>query len=51
MRIIGIDVGLAGGIAVLNGDEVVLLTDLPVHKVGATNKKTLRAELDLYGVS
>jgi crossover junction endodeoxyribonuclease RuvC len=51
MRIIGLDPGLAGGIAILDQDEVLLLTDLPVHRVGTTNKKTLRAELDLHGLA
>jgi hypothetical protein len=30
----GVDPALQGGIAVLDQHDVVLLTDLPVHKVG-----------------
>jgi crossover junction endodeoxyribonuclease RuvC len=50
MRILAIDPGLAGGVAVLDGDDVVLLTDLPVHRVGRSGTKALRAELDLHGL-
>ena len=49
-RLVAIDPGLQGGIAVLDQDEVILLTDLPVHKIGVVGKKTLRAELDLHGL-
>jgi crossover junction endodeoxyribonuclease RuvC len=50
MRIVAIDPGLQGGIAVLSDEEVILLSDLPVHRVGVAGKKTLRAELDLHGL-
>jgi crossover junction endodeoxyribonuclease RuvC len=56
MRIIGIDPGLQGGLAILDGprissdEEVILVTDLPAHRIGVTGKKALRAELDLHGL-
>jgi crossover junction endodeoxyribonuclease RuvC len=48
MLIVGIDPGLAGAIAVLDGQDVRLLVDLPVHRIGVAHKKALRAELDLH---
>lgn len=50
MRIAAIDPGLAGGLDVLDGDDVILLTDLPVHRVGKAGTKVLRPELDLHGL-
>lgn len=51
MRIVAIDPGLQGGIAVLSDQEVILLTDLPVHRVNrSSSTKVLRAELDLHGL-
>lgn len=51
MRIVAIDPGLQGGIAVLSDQEVILLTDLPVHRVNRSSTKVLRAELDLHGLA
>ena len=50
MRVVATDPRLQGGIAVLDQEQVVLLTDLPVHRVGVAGKKRLRAELDLHGL-
>jgi crossover junction endodeoxyribonuclease RuvC len=50
MRILAIDPGLQGGVCVLDQDEVILLTDLPVHRVGRAGTKALRAELDLHSL-
>lgn len=48
MNIVAVDPGLAGAIAVLAGANVLLLEDLPVHRIGVANRKGLRAELDLH---
>jgi crossover junction endodeoxyribonuclease RuvC len=50
MLVLAVDPGLSGGLAIISEQEVLLLTDLPVHKIGTTHKKTLRAELDLHGL-
>jgi crossover junction endodeoxyribonuclease RuvC len=48
VTVLGVDPGLAGAIAVLSRQEVILLADLPVHRVGAAHKKATRPELDLH---
>lgn len=50
MRIVGCDPGLSGAIAILDQDAIVLLADLPVHRVSVAGRKGLRAELDLHGL-
>ena len=45
--ILGIDPGTHGAIAALDGREVVLLADLPVHMVAAKGRGD-RAELDVH---
>jgi crossover junction endodeoxyribonuclease RuvC len=49
MLILGLDPGTQGAIAALEGDEVVLLADLPVHMVTAKGRGD-RAELDVHGL-
>ena len=49
MRIFGIDPGLAGAIAILDGNKVVDFTDLPTMSDGKKNKKQLNsANLSQY---
>jgi crossover junction endodeoxyribonuclease RuvC len=45
--ILGIDPGIHGAIAALNGREVALLADLPVHVLAAKGRGD-RAELDVH---
>jgi hypothetical protein len=46
-RILGFDPGTHGAIAALDGSEVILLEDLPVHTL-AVKGKSSRAELDIH---
>ena len=49
MRIFGIDPGLAGAIAILDGNKVVDFTDLPTMSDGKKNKRQLNsAHLSQY---
>ena len=49
MRIFGIDPGLAGAIAILDGKKIVDITDLPTMSDGKKNKKQLNsAHLSQY---
>ena len=48
LTIVGIDPGLAGGVAVLSNHNVVLLEDLPVHAVNSGRRT--RSELDLHAL-
>jgi crossover junction endodeoxyribonuclease RuvC len=48
MKVLGVDPGLVGGIAIIDVEGVVLLVDMPVHKVGVGHKKNTRPELDLH---
>lgn len=50
MKVLGIDPGLIGGLCVLDGTDVLLVTDLPVHLVSVGHRKTTRPELDLHGL-
>jgi crossover junction endodeoxyribonuclease RuvC len=50
MRIVAVDPGTTGALAVLDGADVLLLEDLPVHMIGIAGRKALRAELDLHGL-
>ena len=45
MRIIGIDPGLSGGIAILDNSKVVELFDMPVMPDGKKNKRQLNSAL------
>tara|TARA_B100000780_G_scaffold28500_1_gene18064 strand:- start:56 stop:547 length:492 start_codon:yes stop_codon:yes gene_type:complete len=45
MRIIGIDPGLSGGIAILDNSKVVKLFDMPVMPDGKKNKRQLNSAL------
>ena len=45
MRIIGIDPGLSGGIAVLDNSKVIKLFDMPVMPDGKKNKRQLNSAL------
>jgi crossover junction endodeoxyribonuclease RuvC len=45
--ILGLDPGIHGAVAALDGDEVVLLADLPVHVLAAKGRGD-RAELDVH---
>jgi crossover junction endodeoxyribonuclease RuvC len=45
MKLLGIDPGLSGALAILCGDEVLLVEDMPVHSI-VTGRKT-RVELDV----
>jgi crossover junction endodeoxyribonuclease RuvC len=47
--ILGIDPGTHGAIAALDGSEVVLLADLPVHVLAARGRGD-RAELDVHSL-
>jgi crossover junction endodeoxyribonuclease RuvC len=47
MIVIGLDPGVHGAIAALNGHEVALLEDLPVHVLAAKGRGD-RAELDVH---
>jgi crossover junction endodeoxyribonuclease RuvC len=48
MIVVAVDPGLAGALAILDGADILLLEDLPVHMVGTAGKKATRAELDLH---
>jgi crossover junction endodeoxyribonuclease RuvC len=51
MILAGIDPGLLGALAVIDGGgSVLLLADLPVHSIGKANGK-LRTELDIHGLA
>tara|TARA_Y100001958_G_C21082146_1_gene438122 strand:- start:59 stop:553 length:495 start_codon:yes stop_codon:yes gene_type:complete len=43
MKIIGIDPGLSGGIAILQGNKVLNLFDMPVMSEGKKNKRQLNS--------
>ena len=43
MRIIGIDPGLSGAIAVLENDKVLKIYDMPVMAEGKKNKRQLNS--------
>jgi crossover junction endodeoxyribonuclease RuvC len=43
----GLDPGVTGAMAILDGSSVVLLEDLPVHMISA-GRKQVRPELDLH---
>ena len=45
MRIIGIDPGLSGGIAILDNSKVIELFDMPVMPDGKKNKRQLNSAL------
>ena len=45
MRIIGIDPGLSGGIAILDDNKVIELFDMPVMPDGKKNKRQLNSAL------
>ena len=45
MRIIGIDPGLSGGIAILDNSKVVKLFDMPIMPDGKKNKRQLNSAL------
>jgi crossover junction endodeoxyribonuclease RuvC len=45
MKILGLDPGLSGALALIDEHGVVLVDDLPAHQIGAGRKT--RAELDL----
>jgi crossover junction endodeoxyribonuclease RuvC len=45
IKVLGIDVGLTGALALLSGDEVLLVEDMPVHVIASGRK--VRAELDV----
>ena len=45
MRIIGIDPGLSGGIAILDNSKVMELFDMPVMPDGKKNKRQLNSAL------
>jgi hypothetical protein len=49
-RVLGWDPGLAGGLAIIDRREVLLLIDLPVHRIGVAGKAALRPELDLHAI-
>ena len=49
MRIFGIDPGIAGAIAILDGNEIIDVIDLPTMSEGKKNKKQLNsAHLSQY---
>ena len=43
MKIIGIDPGLSGGIAVLENNKVIDMFDMPVMSEGKKNKRQLNS--------
>ena len=43
MKIIGIDPGLSGGIAILENNKVVNMFDMPVMSEGKKNKRQLNS--------
>ena len=45
MKIIGIDPGLSGGIAVLENNKVLCIFDMPVMSEGKKNKRQLNSAL------
>ena len=45
MKIIGIDPGLSGAIAILENNKVLNLFDLPVMSEGKKNKRQLNSSL------
>ena len=45
MRIIGIDPGLSGGIAILEDNKVIDIFDMPVMSEGKKNKRQLNSAL------
>jgi crossover junction endodeoxyribonuclease RuvC len=49
MILLGLDPGTHGAIAVLDGSEVILLADLPVHVIAAKSRGD-RAELDVHAL-
>ena len=48
VRVLGCDPGTVGAIAILDGTDVLLLEDLPVHQIGTSGRKTTRPEIDLH---
>jgi len=46
--VLALDPGLSGGIAILDEQTILLLADMPVHKV--SRGKSVRPELDMHGL-
>jgi crossover junction endodeoxyribonuclease RuvC len=47
MKVLAVDPGMTGALAILDGSDVLLLEDLPTHMISA-GRKALRPELDLH---
>jgi hypothetical protein len=50
MTLCGIDPGISGAYAVLDGDRVLALDHLPVHKTQRGSTAKIRSELDLHAL-